>query len=62
MRFGSIQTVPMPGKPCEAKCLIKIRVLFKQYSLLLTIFCDTMCNEQESLGILQGDILKDTVL
>lgn len=37
-------------------------VLFKQYSLLLTNFCDTMCNEQGLLGMLQGDILKDSVL
>jgi len=40
----------------------KVRVLFKWYSLLLTNFCDIMCNEQGPLGMLQGDLLKDSML
>lgn len=40
----------------------KARVLFKRYSLLLTNFCDTMCNEQGPLGMLQDDLLKDLML
>jgi len=40
----------------------RVRVLFKRYSLLLTNFCDTMCNEQGPLGMLQDDLLKDSML
>jgi len=40
----------------------KVRVLFKRYSLLLTNFCDTMCNEQGPLEMLKDDLLKDSML
>ena len=42
--------------------MYKVRVLFKRYSLFLTNFCDTMCNKQGPLGMLQDDLLKDSMI